>query len=162
VEARSRDDIVTALLQLNARASVIDAENSGALEAATMAAMTAGSSLILSARLPADLAGRRVGRPDLLVAAPGGGYWPVDIKWHQNLEPATGKGSALPGLLCGLDALGRESAVLDEDSTARKREEDVLQLAHYQRMLENIDHAGGRWTLGRNHRHRATRGLVRP
>jgi hypothetical protein len=140
-------EIVAELLRLHPRAVAIEAENSDALEAATLAAMTAGSSPILSARLPADLAGRRVGRPDLLVAAPAGGYWPVDIKWHQNLEPACGKSSALPGLCSSLDAVGRDAAALDGEYAARKREEDLLQLAHYQRMLESIgmQATDGRW-----------------
>ena len=140
-------EIIAEVLRLHPRAVVIGAESSDALEAATHAAMSEGSSPILSARLPADLAGRRVGRPDLLIGAPGGGYWPVDIKWHQNLEPASGRRSALPGLSSALDALGRDAAILDEQYAARKREEDLLQLAHYQRMLESIGMQApdGRW-----------------
>jgi predicted RecB family nuclease len=140
-------EIVAELLRLHSSALVIDAESSDALEAATHAAMSEGSSPILSARLPSDLAGRRVGRPDLLIASPGGGYWPVDVKWHQNLEPASGKRSALPGISSALDALGRDAAILDEAYAARKREEDLLQLAHYQRMLESIgmQATDGRW-----------------
>ena len=140
-------EIVAEVLRLHPRAVVIDAENSDALEAATHAAMSERSSPLLSARLPSDLAGRRVGRPDLLIAAPGGGYWPIDVKWHQNLEPASGKRSALPGLCSSLDALGRDAAILDEEYAARKREEDLLQLAHYQRMLESIgmQATDGRW-----------------
>jgi len=140
-------EIVAEVLRLNPQTVVIPAGNSDALEAATLAAMSAGSSPILNARLPADLAGRRVGRPDLLVGALGGGYRPVDIKWHQNLEPASGKNSALPGLCSSLGALCRDSAILDEESAARKREEDLLQLAHYQRMLESIgmQATDGRW-----------------
>jgi len=140
-------EIIAEVLRLYPRAVVIDAASSNALEEATHEAMSAGSSPILSARLPADLAGRRVGKPDLLIAAPGGGYWPVDVKWHQNLEPATGKGSPLPGLCSSLDALGWDAAILDEEHAARKREEDLLQLAHYQRMLESIDMQAvdGRW-----------------
>jgi predicted RecB family nuclease len=140
-------EIVAEVLRLHPQSVVIAAENSHALEDATLAAMRAGSSPILSARLPADLAGRRVGRPDLLVAAPGGGYWPVDVKWHQNLGPASGKSSALPGLCCFLDAPGRDSAIADEEYAARKKEEDLLQLAHYQRMLESIGMQAddGRW-----------------
>jgi predicted RecB family nuclease len=140
-------EVVAEVLRLHPRSVVIDAENSTALEAATLAAMSVGSSPILSARLPADVVGRRVGRPDLLVAAPGGGYWPVDVKWHQNLEPARGSSSALPGLCSLLDAPGHDSAILDEACAARKREEDLLQLAHYQRMLKSIglQAPSGRW-----------------
>jgi hypothetical protein len=140
-------EIVAAVLRLYPRAVVIDAESSDALEAATHKAMWAGFSPILGARLPADLAGRRVGRPDLLITAPGGGYWPVDVKWHQNLEPASGKRSPLPGLCSSLDAFGWDAAILDEEYAARKREEDLLQLAHYQRMLESsgLQAVDGRW-----------------
>ena len=107
-------------------------------EAATLAAMQRGAPLILGGRLPSDQTGRRVGRPDILVAAAGGGYRAVDVKWHQNLEPATGKSSQLPGLCSSLDALGREAPIVDEQYAAKRKEEDVLQLAHYQRMLEAI------------------------
>ncbi len=140
-------EIVTEVLRLHPRAAVIEAHSSDALEAATNAAMSGGSSPILNARLPADLVGRRVGRPDLLIAAPSGGYWPVDIKWHQNLEPASGKGSPLSGLCSSLDALDRDAATLDKQYVARRREEDLLQLAHYQRMLESIgmQAVDGRW-----------------
>jgi len=140
-------EIVAEVLRLHPGALVIDAGRSDALEAATQAAMSAGFSPILNARLPADLAGRRVGRPDLLIAAPGGGYWPVDIKWHQNLEPASGKRLALPGLCSSLDAPARDAASLDEEYAARRREDDLLQLAHYQRMLEAIgmQATDGRW-----------------
>jgi predicted RecB family nuclease len=140
-------EIIAEVLRLHPRAVVIHAEGSDALEAATHAAMSGGSSPILSGRLPSDLVGRRVGRPDLLIAAPGGGYWPVDVKWHQNLEPVSGRRSPLPGLCSALDALGRDAAILDEEYAARKREEDLLQLAHYQRMLESIgmQATDGRW-----------------
>jgi predicted RecB family nuclease len=140
-------EIAAAVLSLHPRAVVIDAETSDALEAATHAAISEGSSPILGARLPADLAGRRVGRPDVLIAASGGGYWPVDVKWHRNLEPASGRRSTLPGLSSALDAMGRDAAILDEEYAARKRQEDLLQLAHYQRMLESIgmQATDGRW-----------------
>ena len=140
-------EIVAEVLRLHPRAIVIDADSSDALEAATHAAMRERSSPILGARLPSDLEGRRVGRPDVLIAAPGGGYWPVDVKWHQNLEPASSKRSPLPGMCSPLDALVRDAAILDDEYAARKREEDLLQLAHYQRMLESIglQATDGRW-----------------
>jgi predicted RecB family nuclease len=140
-------EVVAELLRLHPDTQIISGGGSAALEQSTLAAMQAGASLILGARLPSDLAGRRVGRPDLLVAAPTGGYWAVDIKWHQSLEPARDSSSALPGLCCSFDALGRDAARLGSEYAARKRQEDLLQLAHYQRMLEAIDMqaADGRW-----------------
>ncbi len=140
-------EIVAEVRRLHPQALVIEAEDSAAREAATLAAMRSGSSPLLNTRLPSDLVGRRVGRPDVLVAAPSGGYWPVDIKWHQNLEPAGGTRAALIACCSTLDALGREFASVDDEFAARKKEEDVLQLAHYQRMLEGIGMQAkdGRW-----------------
>jgi predicted RecB family nuclease len=139
-------EVTAELLRLHPRAATITADGPVALEEATLAAMKAGSSPILGARLPPDMAARRVGRPDLLVAA-GEGYWPVDIKWHQVLEPATGKSSAPPGVWSAIGTLGRDAAIHDQNYAGRKRESDLLQLAHYQRMLERIGmHAAeGRW-----------------
>jgi hypothetical protein len=126
--------------------AVLITEHGTEAEAATLSAMHRGATLILGGRLPSDLSGRRVGRPDLLVAG-NGGYRAVDVKWHQNLRPATGSEWELPGLCSSLDAPTREAAVVDSAYAARRREEDLLQLAHYQRMLEAIGmHAGdSRW-----------------
>jgi predicted RecB family nuclease len=103
-------------------------------EAATLAAMAARTGVIIGGRLPADTAGRRAGEPDLLVLAPESGYRAVDIKHHRSL---TGPGpGGMPGLCSGLDSLTPEAAEVDEAAMARRRREDLLQLAHYQRMLE--------------------------
>lgn len=100
----------------------------------TLTAIRAGQTLIVGGRLPADLAHRRVGEPDLLVAAAdGSGYRPVDIKHHRSLE--ANRRSA-PALCCDLAKLAWEEASADPVRSARKRREDLLQLAHYQRMLE--------------------------
>jgi predicted RecB family nuclease len=127
--------------------AVVITEYGADAEEATLAAMRRGAPLILGGRLPSDQVGRRVGRPDLLVAAVDGGYRAVDVKWHQNLEPATGKGSELPGLCSSLDAPSLEAAVVDDEYVARRKEDDVLQLAHYQRMLEatGTQPHDGRW-----------------
>jgi predicted RecB family nuclease len=140
-------EIIDEILGAHPQAVVVEAQTPDSLEAATLLAMTAESSRILGARLPADLLGRRVGKPDLLVTASAGGYRPVDIKWHQALESELGKASAIPGLCSSLSDPTRESAVRDDEYAARKRQEDLLQLAHYQRMLEAIGMAAneGRW-----------------
>jgi predicted RecB family nuclease len=134
-------EVVAEILRLNPTAVTVVGGDAAARHAATVLAMTDGSTPILNARLPADLAGRRVGRPDLLVASAGGGYRAVDIKWHQSLEPSTGKASELPGLCGELGSLGHESAAVDPDYAARKSQSDLLQLAHYQRMLEAAGYA---------------------
>lgn len=105
---------------------------------ATAAAMKAGKLVVAGGQLPADAAGGRVGKPDLLilsgVPSPSGeaGYWPVDVKHHKTMTQASGldvRRSALadPRL---------ESAVDDPQRRARYREDDLIQLAHYWRMLE--------------------------
>jgi predicted RecB family nuclease len=131
-------EIVVEVLRLHDGAVVIEGDGPDALEDATLSAMRAGSSPILGSRLPADLSGRRVGRPDLLVAAPSGGYQPVDIKWHQALEPTRAGGPALPALCSPLEAIAVDGASIDQELAARKSEKDLLQLAHYQRMLESV------------------------
>ena len=130
-------EIVAELIALHAGAVVITGHGRDA-EEATLAAMKRAIPLILGGRLPSDQVGRRVGRPDLLVAAADGGYRAVDVKWHQNLEPASAKGVELPGRSSTLGALDLEAAIVDPQFAAKKRSEDALQLAHYQRMLEAI------------------------
>jgi hypothetical protein len=130
-------EIFTELTAVHANAVVITEHGQDA-EAATLAAMQRATPLILAGRLPSDEVERRVGRPDILVAAVNGGYRAVDIKWHQNLEPANGTASDLPAVCSSLDAVGPEGATVDAGLAARRREEDLLQLAHYQRMLEAI------------------------
>jgi predicted RecB family nuclease len=126
-------EIIARMLALHPDARLISAEDRGERAAATLDAMEAGVPLIVGGRLPADPAGRRVGEPDLLVAAAdGSGYRPADIKHHRCLDPAPG---GLPALCSPLDRPAWETAEPAAGS-ARKRSQDLLQLAHYQRMLE--------------------------
>jgi predicted RecB family nuclease len=111
-------------------------------EGATVRAMQAGARLIVAGRLPPDVVGRRVGEPDLLVAtarsagsaAPG--YRPVDVKHHRSLLAVNSQGDGLPGWCSPVDQPWWEHASLADTQAARKRYDDLLQLAHYQRMLE--------------------------
>ncbi len=64
------------------------------------------------------------------------GYRAVDIKHHMALEPAEPESRGLPGLCSELDRPSLEEGETDAAFSARKRKEDLLQLAHYQRMLE--------------------------
>ena len=137
--ARGREfeaEIVSRLLPLHPDARVISGGSRTEREHATRAAMADGAFLIVGGRLPADAAGRRTGEPDLLVAAAdGSGYRPADIKHHRCLDPAPG------GWPARCSPLGRPAweAAEPVPGAARARREDLLQLAHYQRMLE----AGG-------------------
>ena len=116
-------------------------------EAATLAAMKAGALMILGGRLPADEAGRRVGKPDVLLAAPGGGYQPVDVKHHMSIAVGPPGRQGMASRVSPLDAPWLGRATVDETASARKHEDDVLQLAHYQRMLEAMGMAASddRW-----------------
>ena len=128
---------------------VATAETEEELEACTAKAVETTMSRSSSvASLPTDLEGRRVreARP-----ARGRGrrrrIRPVDVKHHMTLEPKDGDAED-----CLLSARRSrepllEDAAVDDRSCARKREEDLLQLAHYQRMLEaaGLAAADGRW-----------------
>jgi predicted RecB family nuclease len=106
-------------------------------EQATLAAMMSGAQLIIGGRLPADLAGRRVGEPDLLVGAAESGYRAVDIKHHRSLNPRPDSPSGTAAACCSdFTGLVLEAAAADHARMPRKRRDDLLQLAHYQRMLE--------------------------
>ncbi len=129
-------EVVAELMRLHPDAVVIQAENSSAAETATSHAMDHRDLLIIGGRLPADPLGRRVGKPDLLVAATQAGYRAVDIKHHMALDPAEPEARGLPGLRSELDQPSLEHGQTDSSYFARKRKADLLQLAHYQRMLE--------------------------
>lgn len=107
-----------------------------------------GVEVILGGRLPVDEAGRRTGRPDVLVRAgtrPGGlaTYLPVDVKHHKTLGPRE-RDNQGPGLLSALDHPSPSAAQPDPAWVVRSLRGDALQLAHYLRMLEACGHAGDR------------------
>ena len=149
-------EVAARLLALHPAAHVIPGQDragredatSGAIKAgrenATLGAMKARRPLILGGRLPADPAGRRVGEPDLLVAATDG-YRPVDIKHHRCLDAGPG---GWPASCSQLDHPALEAAELVPGFSARAHKEDLLQLAHYQRMLEACGMAAPGTRLG--------------
>jgi predicted RecB family nuclease len=142
---RFEAEVVAGLLPQHPGACVVAGADAGDRAAATAGAMRDGAPVIVGGRLPPDPAGRRVGEPDLLVSAGGPGYRPVDIKHHRCLDPCSG---GLPACCSPLDRLTWEAAELIADSSARKRRDDLLQLAHYQRMLEACGMAPADGRLG--------------
>lgn len=137
--------ILAALVVARPDAVVIVARSRLEKEQATVAAMAAGAPLIVGGRLPTDTTGRRVGEPDLLVAAAAGGYRPIDIKFHQTLEPGDATG---PAYCSALADPSRETAIEPAGYMTRRRRDDVLQLAHYTRMLEAAGLAGSDGRFG--------------
>ena len=138
-------DVVATLLAAHPTAEVMPERTAGPArrEQATLAAIEARVPLIVGGRLPADLAGRRVGEPDLLVTAAGGGYRAIDIKHHRTLSPGPGSRTAT---LAPLTQPWLEAASSTEEYAVRRHRDDLLQLAHYQRMLEaaGLSATGGR------------------
>ena len=133
-----------------------------AREAATLAAMARCVPLVIGGRLPVDRLGLRVGEPDLLLRADAftlgtqdRGYLPLDIKHHKTLDPRA-KDDATGAITSELKSLFAGPADPDAELQARWRWPDLLQLAHYQRLLEACGHASslGRWAaiVGREER----------
>ncbi len=135
-------DVVAALLAAHPGAEVIPERAAGAArrEQATRDAMAARVPLIVGGRLPPDLSGRRTGEPDLLVTADGAGYRAVDIKHHRCLDPGPGP---RPARCAPLASPWLEAAAENQDAAVRRHRDDLLQLAHYQRMLEAAGLAAG-------------------
>ena len=138
-------DVFSELERLHTAAVRIPRGEATTRESETVDAMRAGTPLILAGRLPVDLAARRAGEPDVLVAAKGGGYRAIDVKHHGTLVVRGPRDAA--ALIADLVDPAREGAVEDPAWTGHKRRSDLLQLAHYQRMLE----AAGFAALGGRH-----------
>lgn len=104
---------------------------------ATMLAMDKGALVIVGGRLPDDVAGGRSGKPDLLIRSADEGdwvnrFWPADIKNHKVIEGARKREL----LFSVISEPQFERGVVDGDRQARCREDDLMQLAHYWRMLQ--------------------------
>ncbi len=113
-------------------------------EAATIAAMDAGTVLILGGRLPRS--GRRVGKPDVLVrfgkAPQANGLWgyiPVDVKHHNALEGQANKANPRQWLVSELTAPRIEDAASEDLGAGTPQLRDALQLVHYVEMLRALD-----------------------
>ncbi len=110
--------------------------------AATLAAMADGVPVIVGGLLPLDQAGHRSGRADMWVRgadAPDGapGYHPVMVKMHRMLERQTPGPSHEPFPISSLSEPSLAHAVDVQGRALRlaSREPDLLQLAHYWRLL---------------------------
>lgn len=110
--------------------------------AATLEAMSGGAQIIVAGLLPLDRQGHRSGRTDLLVrgddALDGGpGYHPVMIKFHHMLERQTPAGSREPLQVStfGDPSPAQAMSVPDRGLRLGSREPDLIQLAHYWRLL---------------------------
>jgi predicted RecB family nuclease len=127
-------EILSRLRSLHRDAAVLDGDDRAEREKATLTAMRGSAAVILGGRLPTDVAGRRVGEPDVLLRAQGSAsYRAVDVKWHLTHDQAL---AGIGAVCSGLAAPGLEAATERPGHWARKRRADLLQLAHYQRMLE--------------------------
>jgi predicted RecB family nuclease len=115
---------------------------------ATLAAMADGVPVIVGGMLPLDLHGHRSGRADLWVRgedAPDGGpgYLPVMVKLHRMLERQTPGPMHEPFPVSPLEKPFRADAVAVPGRALRvaSREPDLLQLAHYWRLLQAASRA---------------------
>lgn len=134
---RFETDVVAALAELHPSATFVESDDRSERVELTLGAMRAGAALIVGGRLPDDEAGRRAGEPDLLVrAADHSGYLPVDIKHHRTLVARRESGNQIQAVISELACPSPASATADPELAARKNKDDLLQLAHYRRMLQ--------------------------
>ncbi|GAB2473837.1 TM0106 family RecB-like putative nuclease [Luteococcus sediminum] len=111
-------------------------------ERLTLEALAAGRAVVLCPRLPDDPVGHRTGSPDALVRSctlddTGHGYRPVEAKRHRVQEMGHGEHP------CHWSPLADPTteSVAWQMTIKASREADLLQLAHYWRLLEACGHA---------------------
>lgn len=114
---------------------------------ATLTAMQCGKLVIANGWLPNDSAGHRSGKPDILLRWSNIGdptYVPVDVKAHR-VAKARGKKTTITysTLTNPLDL----SDLVGPSATPGASFEDVIQLAHYTRMLQAIKRHPGTQAL---------------
>lgn len=97
----------------------------------TVVAIRAGIPIIVGGRLP-DSNGR-TGAPDVLIRHDDG-YLPIDIKAHQSMK--AGKRSTVQ--VSRLCAPGQRRLLEGYSNRANRWHDDVMQLAHYTRMLQEL------------------------
>jgi predicted RecB family nuclease len=125
----------------------LSSEDPEAQMAACVRAMSSGAQVIIGGCLPVDLAGHRVGSPDLLVRSAQGAnrspaYHPVEVKWHRIIarsRPADGDAEEPRVLRYSTLTDPRAEAALGISGYELRigsRAADFVQLAHYHRMLE--------------------------
>ncbi len=100
---------------------------------ATRAAVEAGASVIVGARLPDDTDAKRSGAPDLLVKE-GNGYIAVDVKHHLTLDEDDDRGD--PPNVSELADPTPGASEPRAGTSLRRNKDDALQLAHYRRLLD--------------------------
>ncbi|MDN5726798.1 MAG: nuclease, partial [Propionibacteriales bacterium] len=116
---------------------------------ASRRAMADGARVIIDATLPTDDRGHRSGRPDALVRAPYDaitgrpGYWPVDVKNHRVRERRRPDTDTPPLVVAPLSNPIAHEVVETLRFRYGTREGDLLQIAHYWRMLLACGHAAG-------------------
>jgi predicted RecB family nuclease len=103
--------------------------------AATLQTLRDGHAVVLGGRLPDDRRGGRTGKPDVLLReAEGTGYHPCDVKAHKVIGRDHDG-----GLVSSLNDPALAFAAQPKQGL-RYRENDLLQLAHYWRMLQACGH----------------------
>ncbi len=142
------DEVLTELVSA-ATGQVVDLRGLGdsatARTQACLAALRSGADVILGGSLPLDVAGHRKGSPDLLVRGVDSEqgsprYHPVEVKWHKIIERRNlRRGPTAPTVT--YTTLARPRPLSPErlpgfGLRVASREADLIQLAHYHRMLE--------------------------
>ncbi|HWC22962.1 MAG TPA: ribonuclease H-like domain-containing protein [Flexivirga sp.] len=129
-----QDEVVDVLRDVLDDGTFIDADQSwNAATDATVTAMRRGDAVIVGGRLP-DIAARR-GAPDLLVRVGAeAAYLPVDIKHHHTLSTSKTKDLTFSTI----DAPMRWESATGVCNRGGHWRDDVMQLAHYTRMLQEL------------------------
>ena len=154
---RFEAEVVAGLAPLHPDACMVAEPDRDEREAATAAAMKAGAPVIVGGRLPADAEGRRVGEPDLLVAAAGSGYRPVDIKHHRCLDAG---GGGLPALRSALDRPGLGGGRTGRGLVGPQAPGRPAAARPLPADAGGLRHGRARWAARRHHRRRRRRHLV--